>query len=199
MTDFDGDKLLRRDMSGAVKKAVGAWLIPLRIVWLTAIVCGCAAIVASCGYRFPGGGGPPKGLETIFIGLIENRTSEIGVEIDLTNQLKNEFSRKYGGQLAPEDRAQGILSGKITGVRSWTVARRGAQASLEKRVSVTIDLTLKNQAGEVLWFTRGMTDSEVYTVEQSDKALTESNKRKAIEVVCLRLGEDAYYRMTDDF
>ena len=160
---------------------------------------GLAGLLAGCGYGFAGGGGPPKGLDTIFVRLIENQTAEIGAEIILTDQLKNEFIRKYRGEVVPEDQADGILSGRITQVRSWTVARRSAQASLEKRVAVTVDLTLKNQAGEVVWFTRGMSGSEVYTVSQTDSALTESNKRQAIELVCLRLGEEAYYRMTDDF
>ena len=155
--------------------------------------------MCSCGYRFAGGGGPPKGLNTIFVRLIENQTAEIGAEIILTDQLKNEFIRKYKGEIVAEEQAEGILSGRITGIRSWTIARRNAQSSLEKRVSVTIDLTLKNQAGEVVWFTRGMSGSEVYAVSQTDKSETESNKRDAIELVCLRLGEEAYYRMTDDF
>ena len=155
--------------------------------------------MCSCGYRFAGGGGPPKGLNTIFVRLIENQTAEIGAEIILTDQLKNEFIRKYKGEIVSEEQAEGILSGRINVVRSWTIARRNAQAPLEKRVSVSIDLTLKNQDGEVVWFTRGMSGSEVYTVSQSDKALTESNKRQAIELVCLRLGEEAYYKMTDDF
>jgi len=155
--------------------------------------------MCSCGYRFAGGGGPPKGLNTIFVRLIENQTAEIGAEIILTDQLKNEFIRKYKGEIVAEEQAEGILSGRITGIRSWTIARRNAQSSLEKRVSVTIDLTLKNQAGEVVWFTRGMSGSEVYAVSQTDKSQTESNKRDAIELVCKRLGEEAYYRMTDDF
>lgn len=155
--------------------------------------------IIGCGYGFAGGGGPPQGLETIFIRLIENQTAEIGIEITLTDQLKNEFIRKYKGEIVAEEQAQGILFGRITDVRTWTIARRNAQSSLEKRVSVTIDLTLKNQAGEVFWFTRGMSGTENYAVSQSDKALTESNKRQAINLVCLRLGEEAYYRMTDNF
>ena len=164
-----------------------------------AIVSGLCLLLCGCGYGFAGGGGPPKGLNTIFVRLIENQTAEIGAEIILTDQLKNEFIRKYKGEIVAEEQAEGILSGKITEVRSWTIARRSAQSPLEKRVSVTIDLTLKNKAGDVVWFTRGMRGSEAYSVSQSDKALTESNKRQAIELICLRLGEDAYYRMTDDF
>jgi hypothetical protein len=122
--------------------------------------------MCSCGYGFAGGGGPPKGLNTIFVRLIENQTAEIGAEIVLTDQLKNEFTRKYKGKIVPEEQADGVLSGRITDVRSWTIARRNAQASLEKRVSVTIDLTLKNKSGEVVWFTRGMRGSEDYAVSQ---------------------------------
>lgn len=160
---------------------------------------GLSVLIVACGYGFVGSSGPPKGLNTIFVSLIENQTAEIGAEIVLTDQLKNEFIRKYKGQIVPQEQAEGILSGRITDVRSWTVARRSAQSSLEKRVSVTIDLTLKNQAGEVVWFTRGMSGSEVYAVSQDDKSLTENNKRQAIDLVCLRLGEEAYYKMTDDF
>ncbi len=35
----------------------------------------------------------------------------------------------------------------------------------------------------MVWFTRGMSGSEVYAVSQDDKSLTESNKRQAIELV----------------
>jgi len=174
-------------------------LLSLKAARRIAIITGLCLLICSCGYGFAGGGGPPKGLNTIFIDLIENQTAEIGAEIVLTDQLKNEFIRKYKGEIVSQEQAEGILSGRITGVRSWTIARRNAQSPLEKRVSVTIDLTLKNQAGEVVWFTRGMSGSEAYTVSQDDKSQTESNKREAIELVCLRLGEEAYYRMTDDF
>ena len=160
---------------------------------------GLSVLIIGCGYGFVGGGEPPKGLNTIFINLIENQTAEIGAEIILTDQMKNEFIRKYNGKIVPREQADGILSGRITDVRSWTIARRGSQSPLEKRVSVSIDLTLKDQVGEVIWFTRGMSSSEVYSVSQTDRALTESNKQRAIELVCLRLGEEAYYRMTDDF
>jgi len=174
-------------------------LLFLKNIQRAVIIFGLCLLLCSCGYRFAGGSGPPKGLNTIFVRLIENQTAEIGAEIILTDQLKNEFIRKYKGEIVAEEQAEGILSGRITGIRSWTIARRNAQSSLEKRVSVTIDLTLKNQAGEVAWFTRGMSGSEVYAVSQTDNLQTENNKRDAIELVCKRLGEEAYYRMTDDF
>ena len=121
---------------------------------------GLSVLLIGCGYGFAGGGGPPKGLNTIFIRLIENQTAEVGAEIVLTDQLKNEYIRKYKGEIVSEDQAEGTLSGRITAIRSWTIARRNAQSPLEKRVSVTIDLTLKNQSGEVVWFTRGMSQTE---------------------------------------
>jgi len=164
------------------------------------IVIGMFVLLAACGYRFVGSGGKtPKGLKTIFIHMIENRTAEVGIEVILTDQLKNEFIRKYKGELAPLDQADGILSGRISDVRTVTVSRRGTQSALEKRVVVTIDLTLKNQEADIIWSTRGMSGSETYTVEQSDRQSTETAKQEAMELVLLRLGEEAYYRMTDDF
>jgi len=100
--------------------------------WVPLCLC---ILLCGCGYRFAGSGGTPKGLNTIFISLIENRTAEIGIEIILTDQLKNEYSRKCKGKLISEDQADGKLSGRITDVRTWTVARRGSQSSLEKRLA----------------------------------------------------------------
>jgi hypothetical protein len=164
------------------------------------LVTGAFISLYSCGYRFVGSTGEaPKGMHTIYVHMIENRTAEVGIEVILTDQLKNEFIRKYKGQLAPLEKADGILSGRITDVRTVTIARRSTQSSLEKRVTITIDLTLKNQDEEIIWSARGMSDSETFAVEQSDRQSTETAKRAAMEQVLLRLGETAYYRMTDDF
>ena len=162
------------------------------------VFCLCI-LLCSCGYRFTGSGETPKGMQTIFINLIGNRTSEVGIEITLTDQLKNEFISKYRGKLAPEDQADGVLSGRITDVRTFTVSRRTTQSALERRVTITIDLTLTNQAGDIVWSARGMSGSETYSVSQTDRQSTESAKRQAMDLVLLRLGEEAYYRMTDDF
>jgi len=169
------------------------------LAFLRVLMLAFLLVLSGCGYRFVGGGDVPKGMQTIYIHLIENRTAEVGIEIILTDQLKNEFISKYKGQLAPIDQADGILSGRITDVRTVTVARRSTQSSLEKRVVITIDLTVKNQDDDIIWSTRGMSGSETYAVEQSDRQATETAKQDAMELVLLRLGQEAYYRMTDDF
>ena len=59
---------------------------------LTAI----AAALALCayGYRFSGTGQFPTGVNHIFVQLFENRTSEVGIESVLTDELINQFTSR---------------------------------------------------------------------------------------------------------
>ena len=45
-----------------------------------------------CGYRFTGSGNFPTGIRSIFVAILENRTSETGVENIFTNDLIYEFT-----------------------------------------------------------------------------------------------------------
>ena len=52
------------------------------------------ACLASCGYRFTGSDGPPRGVEKIYIENIVNKTTEPGIDVLITDALKNEFIQK---------------------------------------------------------------------------------------------------------
>jgi len=58
----------------------------------------CLFCLTACGYRFAGSGSFPGDVEYVFIEVIENRTSKIGVERIVTNQLIFEFSRQRENQ-----------------------------------------------------------------------------------------------------
>jgi len=174
------------------QKAIG-WV--LRVV----IIMACLVSVTACGYRFAGSGGPPQGVEKLFIELIENKTTESGVDILITNGLKNEFIQKYRGVLVDREVATAVLSGAVVGIRTETVARRGALTSLERRVYMTIDLTMKSSHRERIWFTKGITTSDTFTVVSGDKEATEQNKRITLQDLARRIAEISFNRLTDDF
>jgi len=168
------------------------------VIRMTIIVT-CLVPLTSCGYRFAGSEGLPQGVESLFIELLDNKTTEPGIDIVITNELKNEFIRKYRGVLVDRETAAAILSGTVVGIRTETVARGGALTALERSVSMTIDLKLKTSGNEQVWFAKGITSGDTYTVVSGDKETTERNKRKALKDLAERIAEISFYRLTDDF
>jgi hypothetical protein len=49
--------------------------------------------LSSCGYRFVGSGSFPAGIKSVSIPILENRTSETGMENIITNDLIYEVTR----------------------------------------------------------------------------------------------------------
>lgn len=153
---------------------------------------------SSCGYRFVGSGSFPAGIKSVCIPILENRTSETGVENILTNDLIYELTRDKKVSLTSRDQADALLSGVIKSMSIGTISRTGTHSSLERRVRVTVDLKLTSPDGRVIWSARGVSANEAYDV-MPDKLATEQNRRNAISVLSKRLAERVYGRITDDF
>ncbi len=170
------------------------WII-IRVV----IMATCFVSLTSCGYRFAGGEGLPQGIERLYIQLLDNKTTEPGADVVITSELKNEFIQKYRGVLVEREVAEAILSGAVVGIKTETVSRRGALRALERSVDMSIDLTLKTTNGQRIWFAKGITRSDTYTVVSGDKETTERNKRNALKDIARRIAEISFYRLTDDF
>jgi len=159
----------------------------------------CLVFLTSCGYRFAGSDGPPRGVEKLFIENIVNQTTEPGIDVLITDALKNEFLKKYRGTLVPRQEAQAVLSGTLIGIRTKTVARRGTLTSLERRVYMTIELALKSVESERLWYAKGITSSDTYQVVAGDKEASEQNKREVLGDLAEILAENSFNRLADDF
>jgi hypothetical protein len=83
-------------------------------------------------------------------------------------------------------------------MRIETISRRGTHSSLERRVTVTVDLKLTGPDSRVIWSASGVSANEAYDV-MPDKLATEQNRRNAISVLSKRLAERVYNRITGDF
>jgi len=155
-----------------------------------------ASLLLSCGYQFSGSGNLPAGIQRVFISVLENRTAETGLENILSGDLRYEFIRN--NRDARPDEAEAVLSGTIKSLRLGTISRSGTHSSLERRVTVFVDLKLTDRNGRVLWSVEGLADSETYPVGTDDRE-TDFNKRAALSVLTKRMAETIYYRMTEDF
>ena len=163
------------------------------------ILLTCFVPFTSCGYRFAGGEGLPQGIERLYIQLLENKTTEPGIDLVITSELKNEFIHKYRGVLVEKEAAEAILSGAVVGIQTQTVSRRGALRALARSVDMRIDLTLKKTDGQRIWFAKGITRVDIYSVVPGDKETTERNKRNALKDIAARIAEESFYRLTDVF
>ena len=166
------------------------------LMWLSVV---CVLTLAGCGYRFPGSGSFPKGVDQIFIEVLENKTNETGVENIITNILIDEFVLRERNSIAGNIKdADSILSGSVSRITIHTITALGRDSAAERRVTVSINLNLADRDGKVIWKARGLSDDQAYSVTE-DKNLTERNKREAIGFASRRIAERALNRLTDDF
>jgi hypothetical protein len=155
-----------------------------------------ALVLSSCGYQFSGGGNLPGGIQRVFVSQLDNRTAETGLENTFSNDLRYEFIRY--NRSANSDVAEAVLSGTVKSLWVETISRSEQHSSLERRVTISVDLKLTDKNGKVLWFVEGLADSESYRVESGSQA-TDANKRAAVSAIAKRLAENVYYRLTDNF
>ncbi len=155
-------------------------------------------VFSACGYQFAGSGSFPVGTKTISISIFENRTAETGLENVITNDLIYEVTRSKEVALIRKDKAEANLSGVIVSTRTASISRSSVDTSLERRVTVTLNLKLTNTSGITIWSAKGVSESEAYVVED-DKQATEQNRQDAISRASKRLAENIYNRLTEDF
>ncbi len=153
---------------------------------------------SACGYRFRGRGDFPNHIQSVKVKMFENHSAETGVETIFTNDFIYEFTRSKKVNVVSSDTADAIFAGVIKSIYTATIARKGVHTTLEQRVYATMDLTLTDPDGTVIWSAQGVSDNEAFAVSDN-KQTTERNKRNAIEILSKRLAEAIYYRLTDDF
>lgn len=168
-------------------KRIKVWII--LVVWV---------VFSACGYRFAGSGNFPAGVKTISITIFENRTAETGLENTVTNDLIYEVTRSRGAALMRKDKAEANLSGVIVSTQTGSISRSSVDISIERRVTLTLNLKLTNTSGITIWSVNGVAESEAYVVED-DKQGTEQNRQDAIARASKRLAESIYNRLTEDF
>lgn len=169
----------------------------IRKVTVTLIVLGA---IAGCGYHFEGMGlTAPEGVRTIAITVLENRTSESGIETRFTSDLAYEFTRSKILRVVGTDTADAVLGGRISSLTVNTISRTSSYESDERRVTITLDLSLERADGTTLWSDGALSDKEAFKVVPSDKLETERNRREAIEVISERLAEKIHNRIFQGF
>ncbi len=125
----------------------------LRPLILSAISLTALSLI-SCGYQFQGSGSIlPDDIKTVAIPVVENDTSESGLGLKFTEELRSRFER-YGVLKVVDDRssADAILNVRILGVDTRTRSVTGnTDQALEQDILMTISGELKRRNGQILW------------------------------------------------
>ena len=156
-------------------------------------------ILFGCGYRLAAQGGLPGDIQSLHVQLIENRSSETGAEVLITDALISELNRRRKGLVVDAPAAEATLSGTLESITWDTVTRKGLSTAAERRVYVVVSLSMVNETGETLWRRSRLQEEQTYTVVDGNKPATENNRRSAIRELFNRLAETVYRSMTDQF
>lgn len=159
----------------------------------SAAVLLCLVTLSGCGYHFVGTGKLPENIESVYIRKLENQTRETGLENQLTDQLIVAFSRGNAVVSKNEDTADAVLSGVITRMNEGTVSK----TQQERRITVWVDLTLKAGEGKTVWTGKGISDSRIYTTGSGSGS--SETREESVRLMCEKVAEVAYQRMTNDF
>lgn len=154
--------------------------------------------LATCGYRFSGGGDLPGGVKRVSVGIFENKSAETGVEGIISNDILYEFTRNGKAFTYRSEADSAVLSGNVLSVTTRSISRQSVHNTQEQRVTVILSLRMTNPEGVVLWQAPRISEKEEFEVAE-DKGTTEQNKRAAIAKLSRRLAEKVYYQMTENF
>jgi outer membrane lipopolysaccharide assembly protein LptE/RlpB len=154
-----------------------------------------------CGYHFPGqAGNVPGQVNSVYISLFTNQTSEPQLENRMTNQVSQVFSRRKSlVQVERIDLAEAILQGTIQSYRSRPLAYDAQDNISEYRASMKVRAELLGgvEQQNVLWQA-----TETWAVDylaDDDKTKQEDLEDQAIDELSLRLAEALFYKLLDDF
>jgi len=156
-------------------------------------------LISACGYNFAGRGkNLPSDIKSIAITILKNKTSEMGIENIFTNSIIYEFTRSHQLPIKPKDKADAVLGGSIDSLKEDTFSRSSGHRALERRITITISLTLRDTNKRILWSDTGISDYEVFKVSE-DRLTAEKNRRESIKKLASRIAEEVYDRIFEGF
>ncbi len=167
---------------------------------LTVLLIGITLLVCACGYHLPGRGTSlPDDVQTVYVEPFENKTTEPFLETPLTNEVRDQFSRRRTVEVVGSpDLADAILTGTIVSYRSSTVSYDRDDDITEYRATMIVDAALTRANGEeVIWQGTVRWNEEFYA--NDDRAQQDYNETLAQEDLHRRLAQEIYNSLTDNF
>lgn len=173
---------------------------------------------SSCAYNWGHGSRAlPNGYKSVFVEIFDNRTQEVGVEIDFTNALIKEIERSGFAVVTDKSSAELILSGTILSVTyTGSASSTGSDAfpdnptaSLFKNYVFRAMTSLKARRSsddKVIWSTNvdGSTSYQSSNLTQaglraSNPLYNQSSRKQTAKLVAKDMMTEAFDRLTETF
>jgi hypothetical protein len=170
-----------------------------------------ACLAVGCGYHFRATGEPVGiQLESLAIPLVPSTSSTLGFEAVFTRVIREEFISHGNVPLLAADKAQAVLKGTVTDIRtdpvsfesqesivSGTVTTYSVTASRLLRVRLEMQL-LERKSGKVVWREQDMEERATFAVDD-DPLVTRFNQRQALEKIAVRFARRIYLKTMERF
>ena len=155
--------------------------------------------LSACGYHFRGGGELPGGVKTVYIKQFQNKTSDVAIETQFTNDLVDEFllNRKEA-VVQNQKNADVVIQGIITTSRTQTISRGASLKAQQRRVIIAVDVSVYDRSGKRVWFAKSITANQQYDVAPL-KQDTLANRSEALAKLSKKMAERIYDRLTENF
>ncbi len=139
-----------------------------------------------CGYR-PLGAAPsdPQSRRTLAVPLFANRSTEVGLEAIFATAVINAFAQTGAVKVVPGNKdADLVLEGKVQSLDNTSVAFDSVTRSSVRRVTLRVDMLLRQKKGDKVLWKDSMVLQEDYVVDPNyhlgEATKTEGLQRAAV-------------------
>lgn len=147
------------------------------------------ALLTACGvhYGFAGGGLPPN-IKTMAVLPFDNQTASPELQGELYDNMRRELQRRLGVRDAPEQRADAVVRGTISGYVADVPIAYSADpqqaVSARRKVQVTVDVEIVEQkTGKILLEKKGLMAEGEYGERAEAQGRQEAIKRLVNDIV----------------
>ncbi len=173
---------------------LSGWILLYLSLCFLSLICG------GCGYQLGERTAElPSWIQTIYVEPWDNRSNELLLGPWMTAELRQEFLRGNSLELAPREKADVILTGKVIQVDTAGLSYTRYDTSVERRISVVCSVTLEDRhTGRILWTTSNIRREEAFWVG-ADAIKTEDLKNQALKKLSRDVAETIYHRISGVF
>ena len=158
-------------------------------------------IILSCGYRFtPGGENIKPEIQKVYIDNIANNTSEANIENIFRNAFNDRFRTTSRFKLAEnQGSSDAVLKSSIINLSTSHLSYSSGNVAKEDRVTVTLDVVFEESNHKVIWANKGFVWYEDYLIDQNNPAVTDANRRAAIQKLAVDTADRIYRAIMSGF
>jgi hypothetical protein len=176
-------------------------------VWAILLLCLGGT---GCGYHsYPAGdnvgnigANMSKDIQKVFVNVFTNNTPEANIETGFRNAFIDQFIKGRRFKIVnAEGLADAVLKGNIKNlVVSPLAYRGGSNLAVEKRITVTLSLTLEAKGSPTaLWREENFSQWGDYALDGQNLSAGQASQKNALSKLANDVAERAYRMMTADF